>query len=156
MGLRSGQQHFGISNKIVLILMPDYLFTSQFESMFSLQINGQDILPEWQKKTKTIPTPRRSKGRPLSHFVHGKLYCVPRHWENCMRPFQQTWLGNQPTHIFMPQDWFLEIVTSCTTSRKALRLIVGPPAVFNQSVRFLSLFENLPATDFAREIVRDG
>ena len=43
MGLGSGQQHFRNSNKIVLILMPDYLFTSQFESIFFLQIKGQDI-----------------------------------------------------------------------------------------------------------------
>ena len=34
MDLGSGQQHFGKSNKIVLIMMPHYLFTSQFESMF--------------------------------------------------------------------------------------------------------------------------
>ena len=53
------------------------------------------------------------------------------------------------------QDWCLEIVTSCTTSRKALRLIVRIPAIFNPSVRFLNMFENLPVTDFDREIVRD-
>ena len=33
-GLGFGQQHFGKSNNIVLILMPDYLFASQFESIF--------------------------------------------------------------------------------------------------------------------------
>ena len=55
----------------------------------------------------------------------------------------------------MPQDWSLEIVTSCTTIRKTLRLIVRLPAIFNHSVRFLYMFENLPATDFDREIVRD-
>ena len=43
MGFESGQQHLGKSNKIVLILRPDYLFTSQFESMFFLHIKGQDI-----------------------------------------------------------------------------------------------------------------
>ena len=42
----SGQQHFGISNKIVLILMPDYLFTFHFESIFVLQIKGLAIFRE--------------------------------------------------------------------------------------------------------------
>ena len=51
----------------------------------------------------------------------------------------------------MPQDCSLEMVIS----RKALRLIVRLPAIFNHSVRFLNMFENLPATDFDRDIVRD-
>ena len=55
----------------------------------------------------------------------------------------------------MPQEWSLEIVTSCTTSRKTLRLIVRLAAIFNHSVRFLNMFENLPAIDFDREVVRD-
>ena len=47
----------------------------------------------------------------------------------------------------MPQDLSLEIVTSRNTIRKALRLIVRLPAIFNHSVRFFNIFENLPATD---------
>ena len=153
MGLGSGQQHFGKSNKIVLILMPDYLFTSQFESILFLanQMTGYLL----RVREKKDPRPRIPKGRSLSHSVHGKLYCVPRHWESCMWTSQQTWPGNQPTHIFMAQDWSLEIVTSCLTSRNALRLIVRLPARFNNSVWFFNMFKNLPATDFDREIVRD-
>ena len=77
MGLGSGQQHFGKSNKIVLILMPDYLFTSQFESILFLanQMTGYLL----RVREKKDPRPRIPKGRSLSHSVHGKLYCVPRH-----------------------------------------------------------------------------
>ena len=41
--------------------MSDYLFTSQFESIFSLQIKGHDILWEWEKKKETIPA-QKTKG----------------------------------------------------------------------------------------------
>ena len=44
----------------------------------------------------------------------------------------------------------MEIVTSCTTNR----LIVRLPSIFSHSARFLNMLENLPATDFDREIVR--
>ena len=54
----------------------------------------------------------------------------------------------------MPHDWSLEIVTSFINSRKALRLIVRLPAIFNHNVRFLNRFEHLTATDFDREIIR--
>ena len=52
-----------------------------------------------------------------------------------------------PNSLSMPQDWSLKIVTSCTTSSKALRLIMRLSAIFNHSVRFLNMFENLRATD---------
>ena len=48
MGLGSGQQHFENSNKIVLILMPDYLLASQFVSILFLQIKGQIIFWEYE------------------------------------------------------------------------------------------------------------
>ena len=51
------------------------------------------------------------------------------------------------THIYA-----LEIVTSCTTSRKALRLIERLPAIFSHSVRVLNMFENLPETDSSRPL----
>ena len=75
-------------------------------------------------REKKRPRPKRPMGRPLSHYLHCKLYCVSRHWESCMWTSQQTWRRNQPKHIFMSQDWSLEIVTSFTTRRKALRTIV--------------------------------
>ena len=52
----------------------------------------------------------------------------------CEHPSRHDLETNQ--HILMPQDWSLEIVTSCTTSRKALWLIVRLPAILNHSVRF--------------------
>ena len=55
MGLGSGQQHFGKSNKIVLILMPDYVFTSQFESIFFSCKSKDRISFESEKKTKNDP-----------------------------------------------------------------------------------------------------
>ena len=73
----------------------------------------------------------------------------------CEHPSRHDPETNQHKYIFMPQNWYLEIVTSCTTSRKALRLIVWLPAIFNHSVRFLNMFKNLSATDFDREIVCD-
>ena len=81
-GLGSGQQHFGKSNKIVWFLMSDYLFTSQFESiLFSCKSKDRISFESLKKKKKNDPRPRRPKSRPLSHSVHGKLYmyCVPRH-----------------------------------------------------------------------------
>ena len=54
MGYGAWQQHFGKSNKIVLILMPDYLFTSQFESRFFFQINGRTSF-ESERKNKNDP-----------------------------------------------------------------------------------------------------
>ena len=59
MGLGSGQQYFGKSNEIVLILMPDYFGF--------LQIKGQDIFWEWErKKKKTIPAPEDQRVDPLA------------------------------------------------------------------------------------------
>ena len=49
MGLGSLQQHFGKSNKIVRILRPDYLFTSQFESIYFLHIEGQERDPRHRR-----------------------------------------------------------------------------------------------------------
>ena len=145
LGLESEQQHFRKSNTVVLILRPDYLFTSQFVSIFFLQIKGQDIFWEWEEKT--IPALEARMVDPLAilymvncTFCQDKLHV----WTS-----QQAW--HQPTPIFMPQDWSLEIVTSCTTSRKALRLNVRLHAIFSHSVRFLNMFANLPATDFVRD-----
>ena len=60
MGLGSWQQMFGKSVKIVLILMPDYLFASQFEPIFFLQIKGQTIFWEWEKNNRSPP--QKTKG----------------------------------------------------------------------------------------------
>ena len=62
MGLGSGQQHFGKSNKIVLNLMPDYLVISQFESIFTCKSKDR-ISFESEKKTKEKRSPpQKSKG----------------------------------------------------------------------------------------------
>ena len=53
MGLGSGQQHFGKSNKTVLILMPDNLFTSQFESIFPCKSKGTVYSMEWSVRTES-------------------------------------------------------------------------------------------------------
>ena len=67
MGLGSGQQHFGKSNKNVLILMPDYLFFSQFESIFSSykQRTGY-LLREREKKKVTVPGPEDQRVDPIT------------------------------------------------------------------------------------------
>ena len=61
MGLGSGQQQFGKSNKIVLILMPGFLFTSQFESVFFFFFLANQRtccrLRVREKKKKTSPAP---------------------------------------------------------------------------------------------------
>ena len=58
MGLGSG--HFGKSNKMVLILMPDYLFTSQFESIFFLGDQRTGYLLRVRKKERSPP--QKTKG----------------------------------------------------------------------------------------------
>ena len=73
MGLGSGQQHFGKSNNIVLILMPDYLFTSQSESIF-FSCKSTDRISFEDERQKTIPAPEDQRVDPLAI-----LYCVPRH-----------------------------------------------------------------------------
>ena len=55
MGLGSGQQQFGKSNKIVLILMPDYLFTSQFESNFSCKSKDRTLFESETKENDPAP-----------------------------------------------------------------------------------------------------
>ena len=65
MGLGSGQQHFGKSNKIVMFLMPDYLFTSQFESIFSCKSKDRisfESEKKKKKKKKKRPPPQKTKG----------------------------------------------------------------------------------------------
>ena len=66
MGLGSGQQHFRISNKIVLILMPDYLFTSQFESIFPCKSMDRISCESERREKKTIPTPEDQRVDPLA------------------------------------------------------------------------------------------
>ena len=107
MGLGSGQQQFGISNKIVLILMPDYLFTSQFESIFFLKIKGQDIFRERErkkkKKKKTIPATEDQRVDPLAILymvnciVHQDIEKVA-----CDIPSRHNTETNQ-THIYAPR-----------------------------------------------------
>ena len=60
MGLGSGQQHFGKSNNIVLILMPDYLFTSQSESIFFLANQRTGYLLRMRDKKRSPP--QKTKG----------------------------------------------------------------------------------------------
>ena len=76
MGLRSGQQQFGKSSKIVLILMPVPSLRLFF---FSCKL--KDRISFESERKNNDPRPGRPKGSPLSHSVHAKLYCVPRQWE---------------------------------------------------------------------------
>ena len=71
MGLGSGQQHFGKSNKIVLILMPDYLFTSQFESFF-FSLQNKDRISFESKRDKRSP-PQKTKGSLAILYI---VYCT--------------------------------------------------------------------------------
>ena len=124
MGLRSGT----LDNNILenqIKLYSEYWFWCQIIYSFpSLSLffscKSKDRISFESERKQNDPRPRGPKGRPLNHSVHDKLYCVPRHWESCMWKSQQTWPGNQPTYIFMPQDWFLEIVTSWTHPRLIL------------------------------------
>ena len=60
MGLESGQQLFGKPNKIVLILKPDYLLTSQFESIFLVYQRTRYLLRVRQENKQ--PPPQKTKG----------------------------------------------------------------------------------------------
>ena len=132
--------------------MPGYLFTSQFESIFFLA--NQRISFESERK-KTIPAPEDQRVDPLAIlYMVNCTVCQDIEEDACEHPSRHDPETNQH-NIFMPQDWSLEIVISCTTSRKALRLIVRLPEIFDHSGQFLNRFENLSATDFDREIVHD-
>ena len=140
--------------------MPDYLFTSQFESIifFSCKSKNRRMREKKKKKKKkkTIPAPEDQMVDPLAIlYMVNCTVCQDIEKVACEHPSRHDPETNQHTYLFMPQNWSLEIVTSCTTTRKALRLIMRLPAIFNHSVRFLNMFKNLPATDFDREIVRD-
>ena len=142
--------------------MPDYLFTSQFEYMFFLQIKRQDILWEWERK-KHEPHPRRPRGRPLSHSVHGKVYCVLSHIESCMWTSQQTspWFSITASGFWTcwkpPRDWLwlwdcwrpLRLVVRCFCDRlrlsrstiykmvrMSLKTYVELPGIFCQAFEF--------------------
>ena len=107
-----------------------------------------------REEKKTIPAPEDQRIDPLAIlYMVNCIVCQDIEKIACEHPSRHDPETNQ--HIFMTQGWSLEIVTSCTTSRKALWLIVRLPAIFNHSVRFVNMFENLPATDFDREINRD-
>ena len=62
MSLGSGQQHFGKSNKIVLILMPDYLLLF----FFFFNSTSKDRSSFESEKTKTIPAPEDQRVDPLA------------------------------------------------------------------------------------------
>ena len=95
MGLGSGQQHFGKSNKTVLILIPDYLFTSHFESFFFLmQIKGIGIFWECEKKKKkTIPAPEDQRVDPLA------ILCQDIEKVVCEHPTRHDPETNQHTYL---------------------------------------------------------
>ena len=117
--------------------MPDYLFT-QFESIFFLA-NQRTISFESERRKKKISAPEDYSVDPLAITVCKDFWKVV-----CEHPSRHYPETNHRSSIFMPQYWSLKIVTTCTTSRKALRLIVRLPAIFNHSVRFfLTYFDHI-------------
>ena len=91
MGLGSGQQHFGKSNKIVLILMPDYLFESLFFFFFVRE-----------RKTKTTPAPEDQRVDPLAIlFMVNCTVCQNIEIVACEHPSRHDPETNQHIYIYL-------------------------------------------------------
>ena len=96
MGLGSGQQQFGKSNKIVLILMPDYLFASQFESICSCK--SKDRISFKSDGKKTIPAPEDQRVDPFAIlYMVNCTVCQDIVKGACEHPSRHT-----NTHIYAP------------------------------------------------------
>ena len=82
--------------------MPDYLFTSQFECIFFLQIKGQDIF--WERE-KTIPAPEDQRVDHLAILYMGNCtVCQDTEKVACEHPNRHDPDTNQHTYLF----WSLE------------------------------------------------
>ena len=131
-----------------LVLMQDNLFTSGFYPIFFLAYQRTGYVScEGQKKTTSAPDDQMVDPLASLYFVN----CI-------VCPDIEIVVGEPPSRHHTEtiyQDWSLEITTSYTTSRKALRLIVRLPVILNRSIRFLNIHEYLPVTDFDRAIIYD-
>ena len=101
-----------IQYKIVLILMPDYLFNSQFESMLSVFSFESE---KKKKKKKTIPAPEDQRVDPVAIlYVVNCTVCQDIEKVACEYSSRHDPETNQHTHLchkihtFVPQDWTLE------------------------------------------------
>ena len=75
--------------------MPDYLFTSQFESTFLLQIKGQN-----RKREKTIPAPEDQRVDPLAVlYMVNCTVCQDIGKVACEHPTRHDPETNQHTYV---------------------------------------------------------
>ena len=98
MGLGFGQQQFGKSNKIILILMPDYLFTSQFESIFSCKSRAGYLLRVREKKNTPAPEDQRVDPLAILYMVNCTV-CQDIEKVACEHPSRHDPETNQHTFL---------------------------------------------------------